>query len=143
MVGQDLFSPCDDGVHNLVVCGDLAGGVEIGEPSQRLVGLVPVVGLVEFLESVPRGSETGMGVEQPVEVRLVGFAEMVDPHKGGKSGSEHLRLERWEPPLGFVTLYLPAYQGEALGEPAHDSEQRPRGADAAGKGIARLRLVVC
>ncbi len=62
-----------------MVFGDLAGGVEIGEPSQRLVGLVPVVGLVELLESVPRGSETGMGVEQPVEVRLVGFAEMVDP----------------------------------------------------------------
>ena len=77
VVGQDLFSPCDDGVHDLVVFGYLAGGVEIGEPSERLVGLVRVVGfveLVELLESASsRGAETGMSVEQSVEVRLVGF----------------------------------------------------------------------
>ena len=46
VVGQDLFSPCDDGVHNLVVFGYLAGGVEISEPSERLVGPVRVVGFV-------------------------------------------------------------------------------------------------
>ena len=62
VVGQDLFSPCDDGVHDLVVFGYLAGGVEISEPSERLVGLIEVFGLiqlVELLESVPSGSETG------------------------------------------------------------------------------------
>ena len=54
----------------------LAGGVEIGEPSEGLVGPVRVVGfveLVELLESVGGGSETWMSVEQPVEVCLVGF----------------------------------------------------------------------
>ena len=77
VVGQDLFSPCDDGVHDLVVFGYLAGGVEIGEPSERLVGLVRVVGFVELVEllkrAFSRGAETGMSVEQSVEVRLVGF----------------------------------------------------------------------
>ena len=69
MVGQDLCSPGDDRVHNFAVFGDLAGGVEIGEPSQRLVGRVEVVGFVdpvELLESGLGGTETGMSVEQPV-----------------------------------------------------------------------------
>ena len=33
VVGQDLCSPGDDGVHNLVVFGYLACGVEVSEPS--------------------------------------------------------------------------------------------------------------
>ena len=60
MVGEDLFSPCDDGVDDFAVFGYLSGGVEIGEPSERLVSLIRVVGfiqLVELLESVPRGSQ--------------------------------------------------------------------------------------
>ena len=32
VVGQDLFSPGDDLVHNVVVFGDLAAVVEVGEP---------------------------------------------------------------------------------------------------------------
>ena len=125
MVGEDLFSPCDDGVHDLVVFGYLTGGVEIGEPSERLVGLVRVVGfveLVEFLESVPRGSETWMGVEQAVEVRLVGFGEVVGSAQQGEAGSEQVGFERWGPPVGVAALYLASYQGEALGEPPHDVE---------------------
>ena len=46
VVGEYLFAPGDDRVHNLVVFGDLARGVEIGEPSQRCVGPVEVVGFV-------------------------------------------------------------------------------------------------
>ena len=60
MVGQDLCSPGNDGVHDLAVFGDLAGGVEVSEPSQGLVGPVEVFGLiklVELLERVPRGSQ--------------------------------------------------------------------------------------
>ena len=80
VVGEDLFFPCDDGVHNVVVLGCLACGVEVGEPSEGLVGPVEVVGfveLVELLESVPGGAETGMSVEEAVEVLLVGLAEVV------------------------------------------------------------------
>ena len=75
MVGQDLFSPGDDRVHDLVVFGDLAGGVEVGEPSQRLVGPVEVVGFVdpvELLERVPRGTQPWMSFEQPIQVLSVG-----------------------------------------------------------------------
>ena len=83
VVGEYFFSPSDDGVHNLVVFGYLSGSVEISEPSERLVGLVRVVGFVELVEllkrAFSRGAETGMSVEQPVEVRLVGLAEMVGP----------------------------------------------------------------
>ena len=82
VVGEYFFSPCDDGVDDLVVFGYLSGGVEVGETSEGLVGLVRVVGfiqLVELLESVPRGSETWMSVEQPIEMLLVGFGEVVGP----------------------------------------------------------------
>ena len=72
MVCEYFFSPCDDGVDNFVVFGDLSCGVEVGEPSERCVGLVRIVGFVELLESVPGGSETWMSVEQPVEMCLVG-----------------------------------------------------------------------
>ena len=124
MVGQDLFSPCDDGVHDLVVFGYLAGGVEISEPSERLVGLVRVVGFVELVEllkrAFSRGAETGMSVEQSVEVRLVGLAEMVGPAQEGEAGSEQVRFERWGTPVGVAALELSSYEGEALGEPAGD-----------------------
>ena len=50
VVGQDLFSPCDDGVHDLVVFGYLAGGVEVSEASKSCVGLIRVVGFVELVE---------------------------------------------------------------------------------------------
>ena len=105
--------------------GYLSGGVEVGEPSQGLVGLVRVVGfveLVELLERVPRGSETGMSVEDPVEMALVGVCEMIGPPQQGEAGSEQVRFERWGTPLGVAALYLASYQGEALSEPAYDVE---------------------
>ena len=103
VVGEDLFFPCDDGVDDLVVFGYLSGGVEVGEPSEGLVGLVRVVGfveLVELLESVPGGAETGMSVEEAVEMRLVGLAEVVGSAQEGEAGSEQVRFERWGPQLG-------------------------------------------
>ena len=36
---------------------NLAGGVEIGEPSQRLVGLIRVVGFVDLVELLKRASQ--------------------------------------------------------------------------------------
>ena len=75
--------------------GDLACGVEISEPSQSLVGLIEVVGfveLVELLERVPRGTETWMSVEQPVEVRLVGVAEMIRAPQEREAGPEQIRF---------------------------------------------------
>ena len=74
--------------------------------------------LVEVLESVPRGSEAGMSSEQPAEVLLVGFGEVISPAQEGESGSEQVRFEYWGPPVGVAALYLSAYEGEALGEPA-------------------------
>ena len=50
VVRQDLFSPYDDRVHNVAVFGCLTGGVEISEPSERLVGPVRVVGFVKLVE---------------------------------------------------------------------------------------------
>ena len=50
VVGQDLCSPGDDRVHNVVVFGYLSGGVEASEPSQRLVGPVEVFGLIKLAE---------------------------------------------------------------------------------------------
>ena len=92
VVGEDLFSPSDDGVHNLVVFGYLSGGVEVSEPSEGLVGPVEVFGFVELVEllkrAFSRGSETGMGVEDPVEMALVGVCEMIGPAQQGEAGSQ-------------------------------------------------------
>ena len=121
MIGQDLFSPRDDRVHDVAVFGDLACGVEISEPSQSLVGLIEVVGfveLVELLERVPRGTETWMSVEQPVEVRLVGVAEMIRAPQEREAGPEQIRFVGRRTLIRGAALYLASYQGEAFGEPA-------------------------
>ena len=99
--------------------GDLACGVEISEPSQSLVGLIEVAGfveLVELLERVPRGTETWMSVEQPVEVRLV--AEMIRAPQEREAGPEQIRFVGRRTLIRGAALYLASYQGEALGEPA-------------------------
>ena len=70
VVGEYFFSPGDDGVHDLLVFGDLAGGVEVSEPSQRPIRPVEVFGfieLVELLERLPRGSQPRMSIEQPIQ----------------------------------------------------------------------------
>ena len=61
-----------------------------------------------------------MSFEQPIKMCLVAFGEMISPPQEGEAGSEQVRFERWRPSFGFAALYLPPYQGEALGEPAHD-----------------------
>ena len=63
-----------------------------------------------------------MRVEEPVDVRLVGFAEVVGSAEEGEAGSEQVRLERRGPTFRFAALYLSAHQGETLGEPADDVE---------------------
>ena len=121
MVGEDLFSPGDDRVHDVVVFGDLAAVVEIGEVSQRLVGPVEVVGFVdpvELLERLPGGSQAGMSVEEAIQVGLVGFCEMIRSAQERETGPEQVRFICWGPLLGGAALYLPEYQGEPFGEPA-------------------------
>ena len=73
VVRQDLFSPYDDRVHNVAVFGCLTGGVEISEPSERLRWPGPGCRLRKVGRAFSRGSETGMSVEQPIEMCLVGF----------------------------------------------------------------------
>ena len=63
-----------------------------------------------------------MSVEEPVKMLLVGFGEVIGSAQEGEAGSEQVRLERWGTPVRFAALYLSAYQGEALGEPANDVE---------------------
>ena len=63
-----------------------------------------------------------MSVEQSVEVRLVGSAEMVGPAQEGEAGPEQIRFERWGTPVGVAALYLASYQSEALSEPADNVE---------------------
>ena len=64
---EDLVGPGDDGVDCVVVLGQLAGLVEVTEPSQRLEGTVVVVGEVErpwsLLQGLPAGPQAGVGVE--------------------------------------------------------------------------------
>ena len=120
VVGQDFFSPCDDGVHDLLVFGDLACRVEVGEPSQSCVGSVEVFGLVqlvELLERVPSGAEPGVSLEEAVEMLLVPFCEMIRPPQESEAGSEQVRLERWGPLLGIAALQFPPHEGQAFGEP--------------------------
>lgn len=125
MVGQDFFSPCNDGVHNLAVFGDLSCRVEVREPSQRLIRAVEVFGFVqpvELLERVPSGSAPGMSVEQPIQMRLVAVAEMVSSAEEGEAGSEQVRLVYGRSLIRGPALHFPPYQSEAFGEPARHME---------------------
>ncbi|MCY4369907.1 MAG: hypothetical protein OXF41_10975 [bacterium] len=74
MVDQDLFSPCDDLIHNVVVFRDFAAVIEIGEPLQRLVGGFEAVGFIDAVELLERSSgdiQSGMGRKEPIQVGLV------------------------------------------------------------------------
>ena len=56
--GEYFCGPGDDGVHDGAELGQLAGGVEIGEPVEGFEGALFVVGeveAVEFLEGRPAG----------------------------------------------------------------------------------------
>ena len=55
-----------------MVLGQLAGLVEVAEPSEGLEGALVVVGeveAVELLQCLPAGFEAGVGVEEGVESR--------------------------------------------------------------------------
>ena len=55
-----------------------------------------------------------MSVEEPVEVLVVGFGEVIGSAQEGEAGSEQVRFERWGTPIRVAALYLSAYQSEAL-----------------------------
>ena len=58
-----------------------------------------------------------MSVEQPIQVGLVGVAEMIRPPQEGEAGSEQVRLICWGPPIWRAALQFPPYQGESFGGP--------------------------
>ena len=47
---QDLVGPVQDGVHGVVVLGNLTGFVEISKALERVQGTWEVIGLVEAVE---------------------------------------------------------------------------------------------
>ena len=47
---QDFVGPVEDGVHGVVVLGNLAGVVEVGEALESVEGALEVVGLVKTVE---------------------------------------------------------------------------------------------
>ena len=61
-----------------------------------------------------------MSIEQSVEVRLVGVAQMVHSAQESEAGSEQVRLVGWGPQLRGAALQFPPSQGESFGEPASD-----------------------
>ena len=61
-----------------------------------------------------------MGVEEPIEMALVGVCEMIGSAQQGEAGSEQVRFVCWWPLIGVAALELSSHQGEALGEPAGD-----------------------
>lgn len=80
VVGEYFFSPRHDGVNDFAVFGDMAGGIEIGEPSQLPIRPVEVFGFIQLVElwgSILGGSEPWMSVEEPIQVGPVGVCEMI------------------------------------------------------------------
>ena len=61
-----------------------------------------------------------MSLEEAIEMVLVGVCELVGAAQQSEAGPEQVRLERRGPLITGAALQLPAYQGEALGEPACD-----------------------
>ena len=92
---QDFVGPVEDGVHGVVVLGNLAGFVEVGEALKSVQGALEIVGLieaVELLESVPSHPKTRMSSEQPVEAFPVRGGEMVVSFQQTKPGAEQVRF---------------------------------------------------
>ena len=92
---QDLVGPVEDGVHGVVVLGNLTGFVEVGEAVEGFHGALEIVGLieaVELLESVPSHPKTRMSSEQPVEAFPVRGGEMVVSFQQTKPGAEQVRF---------------------------------------------------
>ena len=86
---QDFVGPVQYGVHGVVVLGNLAGFVEVGEAVEGFQGALEIVGLietVELLESVPSHPKTRMSSEQPVEAFPVRGGEMVVSVSADKTG---------------------------------------------------------
>ena len=54
-----------------------------------------------------------MSAEQPVELRLVGVAEMIRSAQERETGPEQIRFVSWRPLIRGPALYLTAHQGEA------------------------------
>ena len=72
---------------------------------------------LELLESVPGGAKAGMSVEESVEVRLVGFGDVIGSAEEGEAGSQG-GPARTSGDVGLGRgLCLSADEGEALGEP--------------------------
>ena len=77
---EDLVAPCEHGVDDVVELDELAGGVEIGEPAQRVEGAGSVVGeveAVEFLQRSPGHVESWVFGEELIEAGLVTVVEGV------------------------------------------------------------------
>ena len=81
---------------SVVVLGQLAGLVEVAEPSQGLEGALVVVGeveAVELLQGLPAGFEAGVGVEEGVEAGPVCVCEGVAASQQREPGPEHFGVE--------------------------------------------------
>ena len=107
-----------------MVLGQLAGLIEVAEPSQGFEGAVVVVGeveAVEFLQGLPAGFEAGVGVEEGVEAGPVGVGEGVAASQQREPGPEYFGVEGG---LGAfrAALDVAADLGEPGREPSDDVE---------------------
>ncbi len=117
---EDLVAPGDDGVDDVVKLDELAGGVEVGEPIERLEGAVAVIGEVEavqILQGPPGHVESRVFGEEFVEAGPVGVVEVIAALQQQEPGPEHSGIERGLHTLGLAALQVPAHCGEAFGEP--------------------------
>ena len=134
---EDLVGPGDDGVDCVVVLGQLAGLVEVAEPSEGLEGAVVVVGeveAVELLQCLPAGPQPRVGVEEGVEAHPVGVGEGVAASQQREPGPEHFGVEGG---LGAfrAALDVAADRGEPRREPSDDTEAVQHVAGVAQVGV--------
>lgn len=61
--------------------------------------------------------------EELIEAGRVGVGEVIAALWEQEPGAEHFRVEDGLHAVRFAALQVPAYEGEACGEPAHDMEQ--------------------
>ena len=102
---------------SVVVLGQLAGLVEVAEPSEGVEGALVVVGeveAVELLEGLPAGPQAGVGVQEGVEAGPVCVCVCVAASQQREPDPEHLGVERG---LGAfrAALDVAAHRGEPRG----------------------------
>ena len=123
--GEDLGHVGDERVDDAMELGQVAGGVEVAEPVEGCECAGFVVGevqAVQLAEGVSGGPQSGVGLEERLELGAFVVSEAIRAAQQHEPRPEHVGVERWRGAFGLAALDVAAHRGQPGGEPADDVE---------------------